>query len=164
MERRSSLNSRRKLRTQVSDTSKPASLWSNYYQRTSSLYSSCWHTSRPRPRLLARGSRRSVRPLESALKCSWESRPETLETTEVCPIEQHTDVGAFCCRGEFITFTWSSSVPQIAAVTADHRKTGRHWTLKTRGCLSIPPITVRISRVRWLPTDTPASPHITYSQ
>ena len=78
MERRSSLNSRRKLRTQVSDTSKPASLWSNYYQRTSSLYSSCWHTSRPRPRLLARDSRPSVRPLESALECSPDPRPWSL--------------------------------------------------------------------------------------
>jgi len=74
------------------------------------------HTSRPRPRLLARGSRPSVRPSESVLECSRDSKRGLCfcpGNNCVCVIEQHTDVGRFA-RGEFIAFTWAFSVPQVA--------------------------------------------------
>ena len=65
------------------------------------------------PRLLARGSRPSVRPLESALECSRDPRPWSLVLAWKqlkYVLSNSTLMSGRFTRGEFIAFTWSYSM------------------------------------------------------
>jgi len=100
-------------------------VWFNCHQRTLSLINFFWYTS---------GSwfEASLTPLESALECSRD--PETLvsglglETTEVCAIEQHTDVGAFYYRRIHrvcVVFLNAANRRKLPQTTANRAVTGR---------------------------------------
>jgi len=115
--------------------------------------------------VLARGSRPSVRPLESALECSRDPRPWSLVLAwkQLKYVLSNSTLlsGRFTTGELFIAFAWSSSTPQIAASYRRPPQTGPSLDDENRSrrhrSLSILSVTVRVSRVRWLPTDTPAS-------